>query len=87
MNFAMLDAFLCKHHIFKYFARMLNSRDIKIANISENKILANNSESTVFDNQKMLKTRGCLFKNKVGLNVKTYTGPVHNTKIRLLTSY
>ena len=43
----MLDAFLCKQHIFKYFARMLNSRDIKFANISENKILASNNESTV----------------------------------------
>ena len=44
----MLDAFLCKHHIFKYFARMLNSRDFKFANISENNVLANNSGSTVF---------------------------------------
>ena len=46
-NLAMLDAFLCKHHILKCFARMLNSRDSKFANISENKVLANKSESAV----------------------------------------
>ena len=34
-------------YIYKYFAVMLNSRAVKIANISENKVLANNSELTV----------------------------------------
>ena len=43
-----LNAFLSKHHIFKYFARMLNSRDIKFANISEKQVFVNKSESTLF---------------------------------------
>ena len=43
----MHDVFLFKFYICKHFARMLNSRGIKFANISENKVLANNSEFTV----------------------------------------
>ena len=39
--------FLCELYIRKLFARMLNSRAIKFANISENKVLANNIEFTV----------------------------------------
>ena len=39
--------FFCKLYIRKHFARMLNSRAIKFANISENKVHANNSEFTV----------------------------------------
>ena len=41
---AMHNAFLCKLHTYLYFTRMLNSRGIKFANISENKVLANDSE-------------------------------------------
>ena len=44
----MHDVFLFKFCIHKYFVRMLNSRGIRFENISENKVLANNSEFTVF---------------------------------------
>ena len=45
----MHDVFLFKfYYLCKHFARILNSRGIKFMNISENKVLANNSEFTVF---------------------------------------
>ena len=40
--------FLCELYIRKHFVRMLNLQAIKFANISENKILTNTSEFTVF---------------------------------------
>ena len=43
----MNDVFLCKLCMCKYFTSMLNSQEIEIANISENKVLVNNSEFTV----------------------------------------
>ena len=48
---------LCKLYIRKYFVRMLNSRAIKFANISENKVLSNNSEFTVNLKQACLTTK------------------------------
>ena len=45
--FAVNDIFLCKFGINKCCARILYSRGIKLANISENEVLANNSECTV----------------------------------------
>ena len=45
-KFAMHYIFLCKLYIRKHFERMLNLRAIKFANISENKVLANNNEFT-----------------------------------------
>ena len=45
----MHDVFLFKfYYLCKHFARILNSRGIKFMNISENKVLTNNSEFTVF---------------------------------------
>ena len=41
------DIFQCKLYMCKCFTRMLNSRVIKFVNVSENKVLANNSECTV----------------------------------------
>ena len=48
LKFAMHDAFLFKFYICKHFAKMLNSRGIKFANISKNKVLVNKNEFTVF---------------------------------------
>ena len=47
-KFTMHYIFLCELYIRKHFARMLNSRVIKYAKISENKVLVNNSEFTVY---------------------------------------
>ena len=47
----MHNVFLCKFYQSKCFARMLNSRVIKFANISENKEIANNTE---FKMQKLI---------------------------------
>ena len=46
-EFAMHYIFLCERYIQKHFARTLNSQAINFANISENKVLANNREFTV----------------------------------------
>ena len=46
LNLRCMMLSLPYHYICKYFMRMLNSRGIKFANISENKVLANNSEFT-----------------------------------------
>ena len=50
----MYHIFLCKLYIQKHFARMLNSSELKFANISENKVLANNSEFTVLKRHHVL---------------------------------
>ena len=42
----MNELFLCKFCINKCFARICNLRGIKFANISENKVIANNSAFT-----------------------------------------
>ena len=47
-KFAMHDAFLCEFNVCRYFAWILNSWVVKFANISENKVLTNISEFTVY---------------------------------------
>ena len=43
----MHNCFLRKLHTCTYFVRMLNLRGVKFTDISENKVLRNNSEFTV----------------------------------------
>ena len=49
----MHDIFLCDLYIPKHFGRMLNSLGFKFMNISENKVLVNNSEFTVLGAYKL----------------------------------
>ena len=46
LKFMMFDIFLCQFYMCKCFLRMLNLQVIDFTNISENRMLANNSELT-----------------------------------------
>ena len=50
LNLRCMMFYWCKLYICIRFGRMLNSRAIKLVNISENKVLANHSEFTIFFN-------------------------------------
>ena len=51
----MHDTVLCKLYIRRYFVGILNSRAVKFAIISENKVLTNNSEFTVIYGHKKIR--------------------------------
>ena len=68
---AMLCVFLLEFYICKHFTRMLNSRGFKFTNISENKVVVNNSESTVNEppHDKTNKMTVCPAKTRISLGI------------------
>ena len=63
--------FLLEFYICIHFTRTLNSRGFKFANISENKVLANNSESTIKEppHDKTNKMTVCPAKTQISLGI------------------